>query len=164
MLVTEERTMKGKSRDLPPKEFFEEESRKRVVEGDLFGYPNPVIPIKTKGRWYGALSREAVRRGANLPDLTLGQARFVDPFLFIAVRGDESDCDEETLHTCAASVLDVASRQMRLDRLVLPVLGGRDRLKYLWIVERGLFEMADYLDAAGFPIPEHVYVTDKIPT
>ena len=38
---------------------------------------------------------------------------------------------------------------------------GREGLKYLWAVERGIFEMADVLDGMGFPVPEHIYVTDK---
>lgn len=146
---------------MPTREFFETEARTHLVRGDLFSYENPVIPIKTKGRWYGSISRRVVDQGVILPDLRLCQAQFLAPYIFVALWDDGSTYDDRTIRSCAAACMAVASQQ-ELDVLALPIFGGKGGEKYLWLMERGIFEMTDLLDEAGAHVPDrYVYVTDK---
>ena len=156
--------MSNRSTQVPPKEWFEKEAQSHLVAGDLFTFKNPVIPIKTRGRWYGALSQRVVDQGMKLPDLGKNAWEFVDPYIFVALWGDEGDYTPEDIFDCAAITMHIASTQLRLPKLALPVLGGKEGMQWLWAAERGIFEESDYLDAAGFPIPDHVYVTDKLLT
>ncbi|HCF58305.1 MAG TPA: hypothetical protein DFS52_09980 [Myxococcales bacterium] len=142
------------------KPFCEQEALKKLTPGNLFDFENPVIPIKTGSRWYGSISREVVRRGFAIPDVPLGGARFVAPFLFVALWSDDSRYTEKLLAACGASCLRVAS-QRAMPRLVLPVLGGKEGMSWLWAVEKGILEQADELDEADQVVPDHIYVTDK---
>ena len=147
-----------------PQEFFEKEAREHLREGDLFSYKSPVIPIMTKGRAYGSLSKQVVARGIKLPDLPLCNTGFQDGFIFLALWDDNSTYDEQTMYDCAAACHGMASLQ-QLDTLVMPILGGKGGEKYLWIVERGIFEHSESMDSMGlyYP-PNHIFVTDKIVT
>ena len=139
------------------KEFFEEEAQKKLVYADIFTYKNPVITIKTKGRTYGALSRHVDKLGVKLPDLALGTAAFIDPYIFVALWDDESPYSPQHLSACAVAILNVAFRN-DVKLIAMPPLGGKAGMKHLWIVEAALFEAGDVMDNAGFEIPEHVYV------
>ena len=50
--------------------------RERLRTGDLFEQSVVVVPIKTKGRWYGSISRAVVAEGVQLPELALGCAEY----------------------------------------------------------------------------------------
>lgn len=141
------------------KEFFVEESLKKIVTGDLFSYAHPVIPIKTKGRTYGSVSRQAAARGIVLPDLPLGTAAFQDPYIFVAFWSDDNDYTPEHFYDCAAAVMSRAASN-HVPLIALPLLGGKEAMENLWSVEKGLFDAGDNLNNMGFDIPDHVYVTD----
>ena len=147
---------------MPPQEFFEKEARVHLVEGDLFSYKNPVIPIMTKGRAYGSLSQKVVAQSIKLPDLALTNTAFQDGYIFLALWDDNSTYDDDTMFDCGVACLTAAGRQ-QLDTLVMPVLGGKRGEKYLWLVERGIFEQSDWMEDTGFYYPKnHIFVTNKI--
>jgi len=149
---------------MPPQEFFEKEAREHLVEGDLFSYKNPVIPIMTKGRAYGSLSQKVVAQGIKLPDLALTNTAFQDGYIFLALWDDNSTYDDDTMYDCGASCLARAGGEI-LSELVMPVLGGKGGEKYLWLVERAIFEHSEAMTNMGFYYPEkHIYVTNKILT
>lgn len=140
------------------KQFFIDESEKKIVKGDLFTYANPVIPIKTKGRTYGSISRQAVERGIKLPDLALGTALFQDPYIFVAFWSDDNAYTLEHFIECAAAVMS-RSANAYVPLIAMPLLGGKEAMPNLWAVEKGLFDMGDIVNSMGFDIPEHIYVT-----
>jgi hypothetical protein len=151
-------------RSLPPKEFFEKEAKGHLVEGNLFDFQNPVIPIMTRGRCYGSLSQQVVKRGVELPILGLNNAEAKDGFIFVALWDDEGAYDWSRIYYCAAAAFKIGSAGLRLPKVALPILGGKNGMQFLWAAERGIFEASDFLDATGFPVAEHVYVTDKVAT
>ena len=150
---------------MPSKEIYEKLARDRLVVGDLFTYDVPVIPIKTKGRWYGRISRAVVERGVELPQLTLGQARYVATgdatgHLFLALWSDDNVYTERHIAGCVSACINEASRN-RLARIALPILGGRvDGPRLLYAMEMGVEHAVDQLDAADRMVPEVVFVTD----
>lgn len=144
---------------LPSNEFFKEECLKKIVQGDIFTYKNPVITIKTKGRAYGSISKQAVERGISLPELSLGFAEYREPYIFVALWDDENEYSEEHMYRCAAAVMSRAASH-HVSLIAMPLLGGKEAMAHLWLVEKALFEAGDNLHNMGFPIPEHVYVTD----
>jgi hypothetical protein len=151
---------KPKSIQMPGPDFFQKEAQFHLVEGDLFSYRNPVIPIMTKGRAYGSLSQKVAALGVSLPELALNTARFVNQYIFVALWDDNSTYTPEGIFDCAVSCLGQAS-QNDIAQLVMPILGGEEGYKYLWAAERGIFEQSDNLDEMGLFIPSHIYVTNK---
>jgi hypothetical protein len=154
----------GAPNRVPNKDFFEKEARTRVREGDLFSFENPVIPVMTRGRAYGTLSRRVFREGHVIPDLGHHCAVFQAPYIYVALwDGETGGYTAEGIFDVAAACMGVAAKQ-KLKRLVMPMFGGNEAYKYLWAAERGIFEQSDFLDSAGFDVPDHIYVTDKIVT
>lgn len=151
---------KQRGSGLIPMEFYEKEAREKLVEGDLFTFPVPVITVMTKGRPYGALSQRVARDGVVIPDLVFTQAKYQAPYLFVALWADESAYTPEALFDCGANCLLQAGAN-NLEQISFPILGGKGGEKFLWAVEKGVFEAADVLDAAGKMVPRHIYVTDK---
>lgn len=142
------------------KPFFEQEALEKLTFGNLFDYETPVIPIKTAGRSYGSISRQVVDRGFAIPDVPLGGARFAAPYIFVALWSDDSRYTAKLLGACGASCMRVAS-QRAMPRLVLPLLGGKEGMSWLWAVGKGILEQGDELDEADQFVPDHIYVTDK---
>ena len=150
---------------MPSKEIYEKLAHERLIVGDLFAYDVPVIPIKTQGRWYGQLSRAVVDKGVTLPDLTLGQARFVPTtegkgYLFLALWSDDNSYSERLIAGCVHACVAEASRK-GVPLVALPILGGkREGPRLLHAMERGVEEATDQLGAADRPVPDVVFVTD----
>jgi hypothetical protein len=153
-------TNKQQASGLPLMAFYEKEARGKLVEGDLFTFPVPVITVMTKGRPYGALSQRVSRDGVIIPELVLTQAKYQAPYMFVALWTDESAYTPEMLFDCGANCMLQAGAQ-GLEQISFPILGGKGGEKFLWAVEKGVFEAVDVLDAAGKPVPKHIYVTDK---
>lgn len=138
---------------------FRNAAVKKIVSGDLFSWRNPVITIKTKGRTYGALSRHADSLGVPLPDLVLGCAAFLDPYIFVALWDDESPYTPQLFASCAATILHTASRN-GIPLVAIPLLGGKkEAMSQLGIVEEALVLAADDLDDRECPVPDWIYVT-----
>jgi hypothetical protein len=95
----------------------------RLVTADLLEFDRPVIPIKTRARWYGALSRGAIARGATLPDLARGTARLAGGFIFVALWGDEGPYTPDLVSDCASAAFCVAAA-LGMERVAFPALGG----------------------------------------
>ncbi|MBI5071038.1 MAG: hypothetical protein HZB56_22705 [Deltaproteobacteria bacterium] len=142
---------------LPTREWFEKEALGRLRSGDLFDHPVPVIPVMTRGRAYGSISRRAVAAGAKIPNLSLAQASHDDRFIYVALWDDDSAYSDLSIASCAVAALREACA-LGLEHLFLPVLGGREGMRYLWAAEKGIFEYADDLEEAGKAYPEHHYV------
>lgn len=146
---------------MPSKEWFKSEAEKKIVEGNIFDFDNPVITCMTGGRAYGSISKEVMKRGVKIPELEYGKAKFVAPYIFIAMWDDESQHTDLFLSDCGAAIMSIAAGA-GLEKVHMPFMGGRkDCLDKLAAVEKGAFEMGDHLDDGGFIVPEHAYVTDK---
>lgn len=148
--------------DLPGPEFFQKEALTKLIHGDLFSYKNPVIPIKTRGRSYGSISIRVQEMGVKIPDIPHLTAAFKDPYIFIALWGDEGEYSPEDIFDCAAAGLLAASLN-QIPLVAFPVLGGKSGDKYLWAAEKGLFvERENIEEAMGFShVSDHVFVTNK---
>jgi hypothetical protein len=146
---------------MPSEEWFRNEAKSRIVEGDVFDFDNPVIPCMTRSRAYGSISKSAVTRGITIPELDHGKVLFADPYIFIALWEEEGYNSDRFLSDCGASILSIASGEL-VKKIAMPVMGGRKNpLKKMAAFELGMFQMADHLDSAGLHIPEHVYVTNR---
>lgn len=132
-------------------------ARERTVRGDLFTYAYPVIPIQTKGRAYGRVSQEALKRGATIPDMALGTTKIDGRYIYAVLWDDASNYTPELMFDLAAQCMGLASRVLHLETLALPIFAGRSDLQ--WAMERGIVEMQDFFDDAGLYASEHVYVT-----
>ena len=140
-------------------EIFRLEAMKKIVHGDLFAWKNPVITIMTRGRTYGALSRQVAKLGVPLPDLVLGCAAFHDPYIFVALWEDESTYTPRLFAGCGASILNAASRA-NVPLVAIPLLGDKKQaVENLGFVEKALCDTADELDARERLVPDWVYVT-----
>ena len=150
---------------MPSREAYEKLARDRLVVGDLFAYDVPVVTIMTKGRAYGRISRAVVEKGVALPELTLGQARFVATtagkgHLFLALWSDDNRYTEPHIAGCVRACVAAASRH-GIPLIAVPILGGkREGPGLLHAMERGIEEAVDQLDAADRRVPEVVFVTD----
>ncbi len=129
-----------------------------LVQGDVFTFEKPVIPIKTGGRSYGFLSQRIQEQGLTLPDLRLTEARYVEPYILVALWSDDSSY-AQVVGPCAAACLGVAS-ELGLEELAWPV-GGRDRSQHLWRAQGSLEEKAELLQAKGLHVPDWVFVHDR---
>ena len=151
--------------EMPSREAYEKLARDRLVVGDLIAYDVPVITIQTKGRAYGRISRAVVEKGVALPELTLGQAKFVATtpgkgYVFLALWSDDNRYTEQHIAGCVRACVAAASRH-GIPLIAMPILGGkREGPGLLHAMERGVEEAVDQLDAADRLVPEVVFVTD----
>ena len=141
-------------------EWLEEQARQHIVEGDLFSFQNPVIPIRTKGLSYGAWSQKVVDDGVQLPDLDLTQnhARFLHPYLFTALRGDGDMCTDLDVSVAALACIHEASAQ-GIKQIAIPVLEMTGDLNFIAAAERGILMGILGLQAMEWHVPDHIYVT-----
>lgn len=144
------------------KAFFEEEAAQKLRHGNIFDYKNPVITIKTGGRTYGRLSRQAAERGAVMPDIALATAKFVDPYIFVALWNDQNTYSPKLIADCAASAVIEAYRH-KIELVAFAPLGGNQGMQYLWAAEQAIFMEETKKTDAGLWFPEHVFVTSAHP-
>jgi hypothetical protein len=134
----------------------------RLVTGDLFSYENIVIPVKTGGRWYGSISREAVRRGIPFPHVVLCEAKHVKHegknYVFLGLWDDEVRYSDLHIYRCASSAV-LEGAHGHLQQLAMPLLGGNEGHKYIGAMERAIDDVVDLLDPTGLLVPEIVFVT-----
>jgi hypothetical protein len=139
-------------------EWLEEQARQHLVEGDLFTFQNPVIPIRTNGLGYGAWSQKVVDEGVQLPDLDLTQnhARFLHPYLFVALR-DDDPCTDLDVSVAALACMHEASAQ-GIKQIAFPVLEMSGDLSFIAAAERGILMGIVGLQAMEWHVPDHIYV------
>ena len=143
-------------------EWLEEQARLHLVEGDLFTFQNPVIPIRTNGLTYGALSQRVVDEGVQLPDLDLARnhARFLSPYLFMALRNDGETCTDIDVSAATLACMHEASAH-GIKQLAIPVLESNRGLSFIAAAQRGILMGIVGLQVMEWHIPDHVYV--KVP-
>ena len=141
-------------------EWLEAQARQHLVEGDLFTFQNPVIPIRTNGLSYGAWSQKVVDEGVQLPDLDLtrNQARFLHPYLFTALRGDGDMCIDLDVSVAALACMHEASAH-DIKQIAFPVLEMTGDLSFIAAAERGILMGIIGLQVMEWHVPDHVYVT-----
>ena len=141
--------------------WLEEQARLRLVEGDLFKYANPVIPIRTKGRSYGALSERVVADGVLLPDLNMTdrQAEFVPPYLFMAILDDGDELWDLSVSCAALACMHTALRA-GIKQIAMPVLECKGELTFIAAAERGIL-FALIAESDEWQFPGHTFVTGE---
>jgi hypothetical protein len=146
-------------------EYFRQVARERIVVGDLFTYAVAVVPIKTRGQYYGSISRAVARRGLAFPDLALGCAEYVEVsarkgFVFVALWNDDNLYSPSHVYNCTRACLKQASRHA-LAQVAFPLLGGNERHKLIGAMEQAVDDAMDETDERDEPMPDVVFVTDK---
>jgi hypothetical protein len=143
-------------------EWLEAQARLYLVEGDLFRFQNPVIPIRTMGRSYGAWSQKVVDGGVQLPDLDLARnhAMFLSPYLFMALRNDGDICTDIDVSAATLACMHEASAH-GIKQLAIPVLESNRGLSFIAAAQRGILMGIVGLQVMEWHVPDHVYV--KVP-
>ena len=131
-----------------------------------------VIPVKTKGRTYGILSRIIAAQGIAIPVVPYRCVQYVKQehkpdIIFLAFWDDADDLSdpaafEEHVHHCTEHAVTNAGR-MGVRRLALPVLGGKRGVEGLPAMALGIEQGLDTLDVTGLgEAPDDIIiVTDK---
>jgi hypothetical protein len=145
-------------------EHFRKLARERTVVGDLFNFDAAVVPIKTRGQYYGSISRAVAQQGVSFPDLALGCAELVvtasgRTFIFVALWSDDNIYTPALIYNCTAACLKQASLH-RLPKIALPLLGGNQRHRFIGAMEQAVDDAMDETDEEGEHMPEVVFVTD----
>ena len=146
-------------------ERFEKLGRERIVVGDLFAYDVAVIPIQTKGRYYGSISRALAAKGVPVPDLALGCAVYVESvpgrgYMFVALWSDDNTYTPAHIYACGRACIRRAST-LRLPQLAFPLLGGNERFRFVGAMEKAVDDAMDEADERDQHMPEVVFVTDR---
>lgn len=144
---------------------FRELARERIVVGDLFTYDVVVVPIKTRGQWYGSISRAVDQRGVPFPDLALGCAEYVEVspghgFVFVALWNDSSEYTPALIYGCTRASIKQASRHV-LPGLAFPLLGGNKGTEFIGVMEQAVDDAMDETDERDDHMPDVVFVTDR---
>ena len=121
--------------------------------------PNPVIPIRTGGRSYGALSERVVAEGVLLPDLNMTdrQAEFVPPYLFMAILDDGDELWDLSVSCAALACMHTALRA-GIKQIAMPVLECKGELTFIAAAERGIL-FALIAESDEWQFPGHTFVT-----
>ena len=138
--------------------------RERLRTGDLFEHPVVVVPIKTKGRWYGSISRAVVGKGVQLPELALGCAEYRAleggrAYLFVALWNDENTYSPALIYECTGACLRLAARHA-LELVAFPLLGGNQGHRFIGAMELAVDDAMDECAEAELAMPEVIFVTD----
>lgn len=145
-------------------ERYRELARARLVRGDLFAFPYPVVTIMTGGRFYGSLSRTVVSAGVEVPDLAFGCAAFartgVDKsFVFVALWNDGNEYSPKQVYDCTRACVKQAQVH-GLPQLAMPLLGGNERASFVGAMDQAIDHAEDEAGEAEAEMPEVVLVTD----
>lgn len=146
-------------------EQFRQLAKERLVRGDLFEYEVPVVTVKTQGRTYGSLSRAVAATGVKIPELALGCAKLVTApsgkrFIFVAFWDDKNEHTPRHVYACTLACVKQASVH-RVEKLAMPLLGGKDRASFLGAMEQAVDHAEDDADEHEAHMPSVVFVTDK---
>ncbi len=148
---------------LPEK--YEEMGRGRLIEGDIFEQPGClVIPIMTKGRAYGSISKRAAQE-VDLPDLSLTESCLVEvngkQYMFVALWSDNNAYTHELIYACTRSCMNKA-RVFNVPLLVFPLLGGNQGERFIGAMEKAVQDQEDFNDVTGLGVAEVVFITNKV--
>jgi len=146
--------------------------RDRIQVGDILDMQHIVVPIKTGGRIYGAISQQFMKRypGFKIPVLDLCQAEMVvidkekqTTATFIAYWSDESEYTQNHMALAATRSLSVASRtaqklqedwdgEIEQWQLAMPMFrGAEESAANIAAIEAELQECYDVLCNCGIP-------------
>lgn len=144
--------------------YFRGLARERIVIGDLFEYDAYVVPIKTRGQYYGSISKAVAERGVRFPELALGCAEYVAvapgrAMIFVALWNDNNAYTPAHIYACTRACIKQASLHA-LTRLAMPLLGGNEREKFIGAMEQAVDDAMDETDEIDAPMPDIVFVTD----
>ncbi len=133
--------------------------------GDLFAEDHPVITVKTGGRAYGALSRQAVARGIPIPVIEqLGQAVVQvhegKTMIFVALWEDESPYDDRLVYACTTAAIR-AAHEAGLESVSLPLVGASEALRLVGSMGRAIIELEELFERQGWDFPDVRVITDK---
>lgn len=138
-------------------------ARERLREGDLFAEPAYVVPIQTRGRAYGSISRAVSAAGVGIPSLQLTESFTTThqgrTIIFVAFWDDGNDYTEEHVARCVMSAV-VRAYHARVPHVAVPLLGGKDKTAFLGAMELGVEWAADTLEALGFSSIEVSFVSN----
>jgi hypothetical protein len=145
-------------------EHVRELARERTVVGDLFTFDAPVVPIETRGQYYGSISRAVAQQGVSFPDLALGCAERVvtasgRTLIFVALWSDDNTYTPALIYNCTAACQKQASLH-RVPKIALPLLGGNQRHRFTGAMEQAVDDAMDETDEKNEHMPDVVFVTD----
>jgi len=141
----------------------------RVEVGNIFDYPCPVIPIKTKGRVYGQISQQANALGIPFPNLSLGCAELVvhenKPYIMVAFWEDQSEYTEKLVMNCVMAAMHKAAlakppMAVLTENMTFSLLGGKEFTQFLPAMEIGV-EQYELVYGSIMPTPDVTFVTNK---
>ena len=150
-------------------EFYQKAAEERLVTADLFDFETIVVPVKTRGRTYGTISRQCKENTAlEIPALSLGGTQFVarsvkPNVIFVAFWGDTDNFDSPALahhiYACTRACVQTAGREKQ-KLVALPLLGGKHGPNLMWVMEHGVHDAESFLEAIGYTLPDVTFVTD----
>jgi len=136
---------------------------------NIFDYKHIVIPVMTKGRTYGFLSQEAVRRGYQIPDIsTLGSAKAVKEkdgkiISYVAFWDDHNEYTHQLAYNATLNALLVLWSTSNFDYetpLCVPPLGPKEnKLKDLVSMEVAVETAQDTMENSFGNYADVIYVT-----
>ena len=134
--------------------------------GDLFAEEHPVITVKTGGRSYGALSRQAVTRGMTIPVIDqLAQAVVQEQqgkhYIFVTLWEDENPYDDRLVYACTTRSIR-AAYDAGLDSVSLPLIGANQAWRFMGSMGRAIMELEELFERQGWEFPEVRVLTDRI--
>jgi len=137
----------------------------RLRQGDdLFSHAVVVIPVKTHGRSYGSVSREAVSQGWEVPSferVTNSELRRMGgrTAVFVALWDDVMEYSDALIARCVMSCINTAALS-GCAILAFPLFGGKDKVQYIAAMEKGVEQAEEQLDAVGLLGPKVLFVTN----
>lgn len=145
-------------------DLIEQRAKSRLIVGNIFDQPVPVVPILTEGRAYGSISRQAVAMGLTLPDLQLGHSVISRQkgrtFIFSCLWASESPYSEALITRIVVSAMAVASHE-ELEAIAFPLLGGNQGRRYLRTMLLAVEKQEDDLDELERHCPAVAFVTNN---
>jgi len=150
--------------DINGREFYTRAARERIRQGDVFAEPAFVVPVMTRGRAYGSISKAIQARGIVIPDLKLRETA-VETYngktvIFLAFWDDTTPYSNAHVTACVDHAMGAASNA-RVPFLAIPLLGGKEWEKYLSAMEFGVEQAEQTFDVTGFNPVEVSFMTQN---
>lgn len=127
-----------------------------IIEGDLFAHESFVVTVKSRGRWYGRVSREAVQRfrGLRVPHLAWGTCksqRLEDRTVVFACQWDDASEYTAPLIAGLAESAVLTAARAGCAEIAMPLFGGDKKERLKPAMGAGILRALDLLDEADEP-------------